>query len=136
MASYTKFQSFVEAICEKKHDLGADQLRCAFTTLANAPDGATDAVLTDLTTISTANMDTTAIVRTSSSQTGGTYTLVLQDLVITATGAVPTFRYVVIYNDTAASDELIAFFDYGSDVTLALDETFTLNFGAQLFSLT
>jgi hypothetical protein len=38
------------------------------------------------------------------------------------------FRYVVIYNDTAAADELIAFYDYGSEITLASGETFTIDF--------
>lgn len=135
MASYTKFQPFVEALAEGVHNLGADQLRVAFTTLANAPAG-TESQLSNLTTISTANLDTTAITTSSSSQTGGSYTLVLTDLVMTATGTVPTFRYVVIYNDDATNDELIAYFDYGSDVDLVTDETFTLNFGAQLFTLT
>lgn len=134
MATYTKFNSLVEAMAEKKHDFSTDQLRVALCSAANAPV-AGDAVLTDLTVISTANLDTTAVTTLSSSQTGGTYTLVTQDLTMTATGAVPTFRYVVIYNDTATNDELVCFFDYGTDVTLATDETFTINFGAQLFSL-
>jgi len=60
---------------------------------------------------------------------------VLADLTMTATGAVGPFQYVIIYNDTAANDELICWYDYGSEVTLAKDDTFTLDFGDQLFSL-
>jgi hypothetical protein len=74
----------------------------------------------------------------SSSQASGTYSLVIADKVLTASGgAVATFRYVAIYNDTPTSpaDPLIGWYDYGSDVTLADGETFTIDFGANLFTL-
>jgi hypothetical protein len=75
----------------------------------------------------------------SSSQTTGTYSLVIADKVLTASGgAVATFRYADIFNDTPTSpaDPLICWFDYGGDVTLADGETFTLDLGASLFTLT
>jgi hypothetical protein len=49
-------------------------------------------------------------------------------LLLTASGAVATFRYVVLYNSTAASGNLIAWWDYGADVTLANTETFNIDF--------
>ena len=54
------------------------------------------------------------------------------DLVLTATGTVATFRYVVLYNDdpTSPADPLIGWYDYGSDVTLLNGETFTIDFNA------
>lgn len=134
MATYNKFQPFVLAVAEGKHNLSTGQLRVALCAAANAPT-AGNATLSQLTTISTANLDTTAVATASSSQTSGTYSLVTTDLTMTATGAVPTFRYVVIYNDTATNDDLICWFDYGSDVTLASGETFTIDFGANLFTL-
>ena len=56
---------------------------------------------------------------TGSSQTGGTYTLVGNDLVFTASGGtIGPFRYADLYNDTPTSpaDPLIQFLDYGSNV--------------------
>jgi hypothetical protein len=51
-----------------------------------------------------------------------------------------TFRYVVLYNDTPTSpaDPLIAWWDYGSNVTLNSGETFTVAFDATngIFQLT
>lgn len=134
MASYNKFQSFVEAICEEKHNFASDTITVALCNAANAP-AATDAVLADLTTVSTANLDDVTPTVSSSYQDGGTYSLVLEDLVMTATGAVGPFRYVVLYNDDAPSDELICWYDYDSEVTLASGDTFKLDFGTELFSL-
>lgn len=134
MAAYNKFNSFVEAIDEKIHNLGSDVLTVALTAAANAPV-ATNTQLSNLTQISYTNLSSRALTTASSSQSSGTYSLVLNDLVLTASGAVATFRYVVIYNDTATNDELICWFDHGSDVTLADSETYTIDFGATLFTL-
>lgn len=49
---------------------------------------------------------------------------------MTASGSVGPFQYVVIYNDTATNDELIGWYDYGSALTLANTDTFTLDFDA------
>ncbi|MGI6156632.1 MAG: hypothetical protein ACOYEB_12025 [Enterococcus lemanii] len=135
MATYNKFQCFVEDICEKKHDLGSDTLKVAFSNASNAPSASADAVLADISTIATTNLDSVTLTVSSSSQTTGTYKLVVADKTLTATGDVPAFRYVIVYNDTAANDELICFFDYGSEVTLASGDTFKLDFGTELFSL-
>lgn len=127
MADFNKFNSFVEAVAEKVHNLGSDQLVVALCAAANAPV-ATNAQLSELTQISYTNLSSRNITTSSSAQSSGTYKLVLADLVLTASGAVATFRYVVIYNDTAANDELIGWYDYGSNVTLANGETFTVDF--------
>lgn len=136
MASFTKFQPFVEHLAEKVHNLGSDQLVIALCAAASAPVN-TNGVLADLTTIAYTNLSSRNITTTSSTQTGGTYKLVLADLVLTASGgSVATFRYVVIYNDTATSDNLIGFYDYGSNVTLADGETFTIDFDGSGGALT
>jgi hypothetical protein len=134
LATYNKINSFVEAIAEKVHNLGSDTLTVFLTTNANAPV-ATNTQLSNITQISYTNLSSRVITVSASSQTAGTYSLVTTDLVLTASGAVATFRWVGIYNDTATNDELICFFDHGSDVTLANGETYTLDFGSSLFTL-
>ena len=129
MATYTKFNCFVEDVAEKKHNLATDQLVVALCAAANAPV-ATNTVLANLTQISYTNCSSRNITTSSSGQTSGTYRLILTDLVLTASGAVGPFRYVVIYNDTATNDELIGFYDYGSEITLASGDTFTIDFHA------
>lgn len=128
MATYNKFQSFVEKVAEKVHNLGSDTLTVALCAAANAPV-ATNNVLGDLTQISYTNLSSRALTTATSAHTTGTYKLVINDLTLTASGgAVAAFRYIVIYNDTAASDDLICWFDYGSALTLADGETLTLDF--------
>ena len=126
MASFTKFNSFVEAMAEKAHNMGADQIVIALTNTAPA---ATYAQLTDITEISYTNCSTRNVTTSSSAQASGTYKLVLADLVIYASGGtVGPFRYAVLYNDTATNDELIGSYDYGSSITLLNGESFTADF--------
>jgi len=105
--------------------LGSDQLVVALT--ASAPV-ATNTVLTDLTQVSYTNLSSRNITTSTSAQTSGTYKLVCNDLTLTATGTVATFRYVVLYNDTATNDELIGWYDYGSNVSLVNGDSFQINF--------
>ena len=129
MAAYNKFQQFAEDVYEKVHDLDTDQLVIALTAAANAPV-ATNSILANLTEIAYTNLSTRNITTTSGVQTSGTYKLVLADLVLTASGAVATYRYVVMYNDAPISpaDPLISWWDHGSDVTLADTDTYTIDF--------
>lgn len=134
MATFNKFNAFVEALAEKVHNLGSDTLSVALT---NSAPSASNAVLADITEISYTNCSSRAITTSSSSQTSGTYKLVLTDLVLTASGgSVGPFRYIVLYNDTAASDNLIGYYDYGSALTLAAGETLTIDFDASSGVLT
>ena len=129
MAAYVKFQPFVEHLAEGAHILGTDQLVVALTTNANIPAVST-ALLASVTEIAYTNLSTRNITNGTSSQTSGTYKLLLTDHVLTASGAVATFRHVIIYNDgtTVLTNPLICMYDYGSDVTLANGETFTIDF--------
>lgn len=129
MASFNKVNPFVEHVMEGVHDFSADQIEVALTAAANPPD-ASDGVLTDLTEIASyANLSAKTITTTTSSQSGGTYKLVLADLVLTNTGAgSTTFQYVVLFNQDAASDNLIGYYNYGSEVTLNQNDTFTIDF--------
>jgi hypothetical protein len=131
MASFTKFQPFVEHLAEKVHNLGSDQLKIALTNTAPTATLATYSELTSpLATTNLSGATPFNVTTSSSAQTSGTYKLVCADLTLTATGAVGPFRYVVLYNDTPTSpaDPLIGYYDYGSSISLANGETFTIDF--------
>lgn len=128
MASFSKFQPFVEQLAEKVHNLGSDSLVLALT---NSAPAATDGQLSQITEISYTNLSSRALTVASSSQSGGLYKLVVNDIVLTASGGpVGPFRYVVIYNSSTASpaNALIGYYDYGSNLTLNDGDTLTVNF--------
>jgi hypothetical protein len=126
MATFNKINSFTEAIAEKVHNLGSDQLVIALTNTAHT---STWTQLSDLTQAGYTNLSTRNITTSTSAQTTGTYKLVCADLVLTSSGGTTgPFQYVYIYNDTATNDELIGYYDYGSEVTLQDGDTLTIDF--------
>lgn len=126
MATFNKFQPFVEDLAEKVHNLGSDQLKVALT---NTVPTSGMQLLSSITEISYTNCSSRNITTSSSAQTAGVYKLVLTDLVLTASGGtVGPFRYVVLYNDTPAGKNLIGWYDYGSSITLNDTETLTIDF--------
>jgi len=134
IASYQKFNAFVEHEAEKVHKLDTDALKIM---LVNSPAPvATNTVKADLTEIGTGNGYSAgggAVTVTTSSQSSGTYTLAANQVVFTASGgSIGPFRYAVLYNDTPTSpaDPLIAWWDYGSGITLNDGETFTVKFSS------
>ena len=130
MPAYNKFNQFVQDLANKVHNLGADTLKVMLT---NTAPVAGNAVKADITEIAAGNgyvAGGTAVTVTSSTQTGGNYSLMGNDVVFTATGgAVGPFRYAVLYNSTPASPlgPLVGFWDYGSSITLNNSETFTVS---------
>jgi hypothetical protein len=144
VATFNKFNSFVEDLAEQVHNLGSDSLKVY---LSNEAPVATDTAYDGVTGTNgpaeiaagngyTAGGNTAAV--TSSAQTGGTYKLVLADpSVWTASGgSIGPFRYVILYNDTSTGDRLIGWWDYGSNITLADTESFAVDFDATTGVLT
>jgi len=132
MPTLIKFYSFVEAIHEKKHNLGSDTLKVLLTNTAPSLSNTQKSDISG--ELSTANGYTAGgatVTITSSAQSSGLYTLIASDVTWTASGgSIGPFRYAVFYNDTATNDELIGWLDYGYLVTVASGQTFTLSFDA------
>lgn len=130
MPAYNKFEQFVEDLAEKVHNLGSDTLKVMLSDVAPV---ASDSVKGDITEIAPGNGYTaggTAVTITSSAHTAGTYKLVGNDVVFTASGgSIGPFRYAILYNDTPAApaDPLIGWWDYGSSITLNSGESFTVD---------
>lgn len=139
MATFNKFDQFVEDIAKGVHNLSTGQIKVALT---NTLPVAANSIYGDLTSpLATTNLSGGTpfnVTTTSAEQTSGILKLLLVDLVLTATGAVGPFRYVVLYNDTPTSpaDPLIGWYDYGSSISLANGETFTIDFDGSAGVLT
>jgi hypothetical protein len=129
MATVTIFDAFPEAAAEGIHNLASNTLKVALTN--TAPSQSANTVLTDITQIAAGfgylAGGVTATV-TSSSQTAGVYTLILSAITWTASGGdIAANRYAVLYNDTAASKNLIAYADFGVSAVIASGNTETAN---------
>lgn len=128
MATYNKFQDFSEQLVIGTHDLDGHTFKVMLT---NSAPVATNTIKANLTEISAGNGYTAGGTATTIavSETTGTTTVTGTQVVFTASGgSIGPFQYAVLYNDTSASDNLVAWWDYGSAVTLADGETFTVKF--------
>ena len=133
MAVFNRFDQLSEDLAHKVHDLSADEIIVLLTDVAPT---AANTVAADITEIVYTNLSSRVVTRTSSGQTAGVYTLVLADLVLTATGAVGPFRYAVLANNTPVAKPLLGYYDRGESVTLQANDTLTLDFSAEAISLT
>ncbi len=141
MATYTKYNTFIENFCNKQIDAfgSTDTWRAVIHT--DAPVTTTDNALSDLTEIGGSNGYTTGgnDITFNSTRTTTTVTATATDVVWTASGgnlgASTTGRYVSVYDDTSTGNNVLASWDYGSTFTVADTETFTLDFGASLFTI-
>lgn len=139
-STFTFYQDFKEQLGKGIHDLSTHDIKVALTN--TAPNVSTHTVLADITQLSTGGGYTggagggLALSGKSYTETGGTGTFIATDLVITASGgSIGPFQYAVFYNNTAASDNLIGYLNYGSALTLADTETLTLDFTTSIFTV-
>lgn len=136
MATYNKFQDFVEALGLGEHNLNTNTLKAYLSNAA--PSASADADKADLAEITNENGYTAPVdIQNGWSESAGIATLTAVDVVITASGGtVGPFQYVPIYNDDHIADGLMCWYDYGSAITLQDGESFTVDFGASLNTLT
>ena len=132
MAAYNKFEAFVFELGLGTHQLHAAGHLLKVYLTDNAPSTSADSVKADLVGATEENGYAAADIQNDYTETTGTGTMTAVDVVVTATGAVGPFQYAVIYNSTPADDDLIAWWDYGSSISLADGETFTIDFAASV----
>lgn len=134
MASYVKYEHFIEALVNEEVDVFGTTDTFKSVIHSDAPTVATDDELADLTQITgTGYTAGGEDIQNDSTRSGGTVTMTAVDVVWTATAADwGAGRYVAIHDDTSTTDILMCDFDYGGNFTVGNGETFTLNFGASL----
>lgn len=140
MAVFNKFSDFVEQLALKQHDLNADPI---FVYLSNETPLITDTTRADIADLATSGGYTAGgqdTQNTASETPAGTLTMVGTDIVWTGSGGgFGPFRYAILYNQVGglgAGNKLIAYWDYGSSISVAAGETFTVDFGASILTIT
>jgi hypothetical protein len=135
MATFTEINDFLENLAEAML-CDTDAFVIALSNTApgsetSDPTADGNGILANVTEITYTFCSSRAITTTSSSQTGGTYKLVLQDITLSASGgSVGPFRYAYVYDDTPTSpaDPLVCLYDYGSSITLSDGEDLAIDF--------
>lgn len=125
--SFTKVNSFVQYLCTEDIDLDGGGLTLA---LSASAINTTATSISGVAEIGYGHLSTRVIVTTTASQTAGTFKLCANDLVLTADGTVPTWRYVALYDNSSTNDRLIGLYDNGSTVSMTNTDTFTFNFSS------
>jgi hypothetical protein len=138
MATFTRPDVFSLNLSNKVYDLDSDTFRW---TLSNtAPVLASTNLLSNITQISTGNGYTQmtdgagGLVATMSalSSSGQTTTMAQSaNVVLTATGAVGPFQYLILVDDTPTSplNPVVGWLNHGSAVTMANTDTYTIPSG-------
>jgi len=130
MATFNKFNQFVEDLAKKVHNLNSDVLKVALTNTAPAAGNAIFSDITEITAQNGYGAGGSAASFSSGAQSSGTYKLVLNDVTFTASGgSFGPFRYVVLYNSTPTSPlkPLIGYYDYGTGITVTSGNSFTVD---------
>ena len=140
MATFTKFYDFVEKLGLAAMNLHTDTLKVMLTNtapLSNTHTHFGSGGSPELADITNEHGYAPADIANTYTQTSGVGTLTATDVVFTASGgSFGPFRYVVIYDDTTVDKWLVGYADYGSAITVLTGETFTVDFGASLMTIT
>ena len=124
MAAFNKYNAGAESLVEGINS-GSDTWRIILSNTAPDVTDVTQADASELTTSGGYTVNGNACSITSSTQTGGTYKLVLASpSAWTGSGAGFTARYAILWDQTA--DKLVGWWDYGSSQLVAAGETFTV----------
>lgn len=129
MASYNKFNSFVQYVCNGNFNLSSDTIKVGLT---NTSPTATSQAWTSITEISATNgyvAGGTTVASVTSAQASGTQTFAGNNVAWTASGgSFGPFQYVVVYDSTPTNNGLIGYWNYGSSITLNSGDSFTVQF--------
>ena len=130
---------FLDDVFSKVHALKTDVLKIA---LSNVVITSATSILSQVTQISSGNgYETGGLVIPISNFSGnpgdGSFSLIASDdVALTATGPIPSFRYLYLYNDSSTNKKGIAFYDYGTPITLgAANDSVLIKDGSSLFTV-
>lgn len=140
MVAFNKFNVFQQDVLLGAHRLAAagDVVKAMLTNTAPVATNTVKANITEITAAAGYTAGGTDI-QNDVTLSGAVGQLIGTDVTWTASGgSFGPFRYVVLYNDTQTTPAkpLIGWYDYGSSISVNDTESFTLDFGATVLTLT
>jgi hypothetical protein len=138
MATWARPDIFSRNLTEKVYDLDSDVFR--FVLSNTAPVAGSTNLLSDVTQIAAGGGYTQmtdgaggllATMATLSSSGQVTTVALNGNVVLTASGAVATFRYIILIDDTPTSpfNPVVGWLDHGTTITMAATDTYTIPSG-------
>lgn len=133
---WNKFNCFLLDALSGLHDLRAAG-HTVKVFLSNEQPLATDTVKANIAEISATDYTAGGYdIQNDVSQAAGVASLTASAVTITAsTATIGPFQFAVLYNDSAANDPLIGWYDWGSALTLAISEGIAITFGTEVFTV-
>lgn len=134
MVAYNKFNQFTEDLTRGVHNFssGAQTFKVMLTNTAPVATNAVyaDVSGTELTTTGGYTVGGIASAMSDSTSSGVEKVLATNVTWTGSGGGMGPFRYVIVYNTTPASPlkPLVSWYDYGSSISLAAADTFTVSF--------
>lgn len=138
MPTPVKFLDFVEQLGLEQHQLNTDTLKMALTNVLPVNSQTVFDPITDHAVPAAANGYTPGgyDLLNTWGEAAGVATLNGSDITITASGGdLGAFQYIVLYNDTNPTDQLIFYYDHGSPVTLSDGQSFVIDVLTNIFTL-
>jgi hypothetical protein len=142
MAAYNKFNLFTQDVCRAIHKFNTGAATYSVM-LSNTAPAATNHLYGDISATELAAGGGYAVggitSAMSDSSAAGTEKVTATNVTWTGSGAgMGPLRYVVVYQSGDVNKELVCWFDYGSSISLAAGDTFTVSFDATngLFQMT
>ena len=135
MATYNKFTGTTSGVdmMVKAMNASSDTYKVYLTNAVSATDVTYNTGTTlEITAGSGYTAGGATCTTVSATTTSGTFKLILSlpSPTWTASGAVGPFRYAVLYDSTTATNNLIGYWDYGSSISMASGDTFTVTLDA------
>jgi len=134
IATYVAYKNFAEQVGLGTMNLNTDTLKIALHTGTYTPNTTTDITQSALgNEVANGNGYTTGgedVQNVWTESPAGTGLLDGTDVIFTATGTISNIRYAVLYNSSIATNNLIAYWDHGTEVSMISGETFTITFNA------
>ena len=109
--SWTFYNDFKERFAKADIDLNGDTFKCAMTTSSYTPNVATQSDLGDISNeVTDGDYARQTLASVTVTETGGTVTVDAADISFGSSVSI-TAKYAIIYDDTHASDALVAYVD-------------------------
>lgn len=137
MATFVKFECYSEDLGKGVHNFSAHTFKIYLSNAA--PNAATNTVKANIAEIASGNGYTSGghSITPTFNRSGAVSTVGATDITLTASGgSIGPFQYVILYNDSSASDSLIGYWAYPSSITVAVGENFVIDFATGVLTIT